>query len=280
MKWIHNDKVSLGWAIGVELAVHALFAFQAFLLGGFLGELALTSIFGSSGAKIGAWGLALFVFGAAFQAFVLGEYMQEHVLSFERSGKGNGSYIRSWKQVRWLVAGIELSSLAFRVIVVVGQHDYLQAVIVALFGLIALWYAYAQAKVIHASVNRPVEYDIMRAQHEAGRSLVKEATDYTRDMSPEQKARFVGGDISAVEEVAQSKAQQRQTRQQSKATKRERASQEEHDRYDEQRRAGETARSIFHPETWKRPARTSDPLSFPSAQSNQADHLSRNGNRN
>ncbi len=205
MKFFHNDKVSLGWAIFVELVAHGFFAFQAFLLGGFLGEIALESIFGARvGQLIGAWALAIFIFGAAFQAFVLGEYMREHVESFENTEKGNGSYIRSWKQIRWLVAALEISSLAFRVIVVTQAGDYRQAAIVAAFGAILLFYAFAQAKVIHASVNRPVEYEVMRARDYAGRSLVGDSMKYVPKMSNSQKTRFLHGDTSAIDEVEQS----------------------------------------------------------------------------
>lgn len=276
LKFLHNEKMSLAWAILVELAVHALFAFQAFLLGGFLGEIALTSIFGSYGQAIGAWVLALFVFGAAFQAFVLGEYMREHVESFETTSKGNGSYIRSWAQVRWLVAGIEVSSLLFRCIFVFSHDDWLQSLIVLLFGVISLWYAFAQAKVIHASVNRPVEYDVMRAQQEAGRSLVKDAIDYTRYMSPEQKSRFVDGDVSAVEEVAQARFFEEEQKRQSKQTRMLDMEQHEEEQRQQQERARETARNLFNPKMWgRKPAQR---LDFLDAQtSSQADRLSQNG---
>src|SRR5450755_167783 len=191
MKFIHNDKVSLGWAILVEIAVHALFAFQAFLLGGFLGEIALTAIFGARGATIGAWALAVFVFGAAFQAFVLGEYMREHVESFEGTAKGDGSYTKSWKQVRYLVCGLELSSLLFRCAYVLAHGDWLQSLVVLLFGVISLWYAFAQAKVIHASVNRPVEYEVSRVRDVAARSVVEDAMKSVPNMTAEQKKRFL-----------------------------------------------------------------------------------------
>lgn len=278
LKFIHNERMSLAWAILVELAVHALFAFQAFLLGGFIGEIALTVIFGPWGAKIGAWALAIFIFGAAFQAFVLGEYMKEHVQSYERMGH-DGSYERSWNQVRWLVAGLEISSLLFRVLTVTAQGDYLQAGIVGLFGGIALWYAFAQAKVIHASVNRPVEYDVMRAQQEAGRSLVKDAIDYTRYMSPEQKSRFVAGDVSAVEEVASTRFFEEEQKRASKEDRKQYRQQLEEEQQEHARRAHDMAFNLFTPSTWKAPRRgAQSPLDFPEAQTNsQANRLSQNG---
>jgi signal transduction histidine kinase len=215
MRWFHNDKVSLGWAIIIELVVHALFAFQAFLLGDFLGEIALVVVLGPIGGPIGAWALALFIFGAAFQAFVLGEYMREHVESFEATAKGNGSYIANWHMIKWLVGGIEISSLIFRCYTIVIQpgnmgHNITQAIIVAILGIIALWYAFAQAKVIHASINRPVEYDVNRARNQAGRAIVSDALDRIPQMSAEQKRRFYTGDLSAIEEVYQSDLQRRQ----------------------------------------------------------------------
>ncbi len=272
MKFIHNDKMSLGWAIFVELAVHAIFAGGAFLLGGFLGDIALTQVIGPIGKDIGAWTLAIFVFGAAFQAFVLGEYMREHVQSYETTNKGDGSYERSWRQVRWLVAGIEISSLLFRCIFVVQQGhwvdagSWVQAVIVAVLGGISLWYAFAQAKVIHASVNRPVSYDIQRAQDEAGRSLAHDAVRYTRKMTPEQKARFLDGDVSAIEEVAETdyfaQEQRRQAREQRQTAKQTRVlqrQQRDQDVQGQQEQAQQTASKILHPQMWRRGGQSQQP---------------------
>lgn len=242
LKILHNDKMSLGWAICVEIAVHALFAFQAFLLGGFLGEIALTVVFGSLGVQIGAWALAVFIFGAAFQAFVLGEYMREHVESFESTAKGNGSYIRSWEHVRWLVAAIEISSLLFRLYTIVAtgvtHGQLIQATIVGAMGAIALWYAFAQAKVIHASVNRPAEQDVIRARDYAGRDIVSSAMELIPHMTTEQKRRFYTGDLTAVDEVEQS----RSARRNEKLRPREEKKHKERQRQDGQLQDYETAR--------------------------------------
>jgi len=201
MKWFHNEQMAVVWAILVELVVHGIMAFGAFLLGGFLGEIALGSIIGPIGAQIGAWFLALFVFCAAFQAFVLGEYMKEHVHSFEQTSRGDGSYIRSWKRVRWLVGGIELASLAFRCFDAWSQGHLAQAIILGVFGMLALWYAYAQAKVIHASVNRPLAYDIYQARRRMTQDLVKDALNYSDDMTTEEKSRFLSGDPSGIDDA-------------------------------------------------------------------------------
>lgn len=211
MKFLHNDKLSLGWAILVELIVHGFFALQAFLLGGFLGEIALKNIFGATvGNWIGSIMLALIISGASFQAFVLGEYMREHVESFEATAKGNGSYIRSWQQIRFVVALLELSSLVFRCVVVFTQGDWQQAFIVLVLGLVMLWYAFAQAKVIHASVNRPPEQDVIRARDMAGRNIVASAMELIPQMTTEQQRRFYTGDLSVVDEVPVPRYQRKQ----------------------------------------------------------------------
>lgn len=266
MKWIHNEKVSLAWAVVIEVLVHAIFALQAFLLGGFLGEVALSSFFGRAGAWIGAVALAVFIFGAAFQAFVLGEYMKEHVESFEETGK-DGSYRRNWKALRWLVGGLEISSLAFRVLTVAVVGDYLQSAVIAVAGVLILWYAYAQAKVIHASVNRPVEYDVMRAQAEAGRSLVKDALDFTGDMSPRQKARFAGGDVTAVEEVASARFFEEEQAQSAKKTRQISHEEAEREKQEQTRRARGMASRLFDPSTW---GQRDDEPDFPDAQTKQS----------
>ncbi|MBF6606986.1 MAG: hypothetical protein IVW53_15575 [Chloroflexi bacterium] len=285
MKFIHNDKVSLGWAILVEIAVHALFAFQAFLLGGFLGEIALTAIFGPGlGPKIGAWALAVFVFGAAMQAFVLGEYMKEHVQSYERTGK-DGSYIRSFKQVRGLVFGIEITSLLFRIIVVWQAGDALQAFVVALFGIVTLWYAYAQAKVIHASVNRPIEYHVMQAQHEVGRSFIDDILKRKDEMTAEEKARFAGGDFAAITDAARTgffadeqRRQAKTSRSQSRQTRRLEEQQHEENAREQQEHTKQAAGGLFNPANWGK-STTATPKNISNFEealsSSQANHQSR-----
>ena len=282
MKFIHNEKLSLAWAVLVEIVVHLLFAFQAFLLGAFLGELALQSIFGAYvGMLVGAWALAIFVFGAAFQAFVLGEYMREHVESFETTAKGNGSYIRSWKQVRWLVAGLEIASLLFRCIVVTGQGNLLQAIIVGSFGAIALWYAFAQAKVIHASVNRPVEYDVTQARAAAGKDLVKGAIRLVPKMTPEQKQRFYTGDLTAISEVYTSETDRKNEKLRPKEEKRSKEKQRQKAQEENYRTAqGYTGKLLGGSDREDNFAAGYDPkLGFLDAQSNPGHHLS-NGRRN
>jgi hypothetical protein len=246
MKFFHNDKVSLGWAILVELVVHGLFAFGSLLLGDFMGEIVL----GKNGQAIGGIILAVFIFGAAFQAFVLGEYTREHVVAYEGTAKGNGSYLWNWKAIQWIVGGLEVSSLAFRCIVVLTQGNWLQAVVVAIFGGLALWYAYAQAKVIHASVNRPVEYDVMQAQQRAGRSLVKDAIDYTSFMLPEEKARFAGGDPTAVGNAVARIRDEERRQEESRNTQELARRRVDEEKQAQHERAKEVARNIFDPRTW------------------------------
>ena len=294
IKWFHNDKFALGWAWFVEILAHGFFAVQAFLIGGFLGELALTTFLGAKiGALLGALLLALFIFGAAFQAFVLGEYTKEHVEAYEyESGKGDGSYISSWKQIRYIVGGIEIASLAFRSFTILQQGGYTSvgaivlSVINAAFGGLLLWYAFAQAKIIHASVNRPVEYDIAQSQEHAGRTLNERALQYIPKMTPEQLARYKAGDTTAVEEVATSdffaqeqKRQARQEKIQEKATKKQQEEIRSEQGREKLRRARGTANNIFNPLMWSRKKDTPlDNDRFTDALSSPGHHQS-NGSR-
>jgi hypothetical protein len=300
LKFIHNEKLSLIWAIVVEVTVHALFAFQAFLMGGFLGEVALAAIFGSYlGTRIGAYALGIFVFGAAFQAFVLGEYMREHVESFETTEKGDGSYLKAWKQLRYAVGGIEIASLLFRCVTIAQTGNWVsisawsQAVIVALMGGILLWYAYAQAKVIHASVNRPAAYDMMQAQQTVGKSLSTDSLKYIDDMTPEQKARFYAGDISALQETAEEKLTAQQIKEQNKELangrkqaerirKEQEAAEKAERKQANAKRGSDAATRLLDPSTWKvGKSRPKDEQDFLEAQMNdQASRLSRNGKQN
>jgi hypothetical protein len=293
MKFFHNEKLALGWAIMVELVVHLLFAIQAFLLGRFIGEVALKSMFGALGADIGAWVFGIFVFGAAFQAFVLGEYMREHVESYETTARGDGTYIRSWTQLRWTVGGIEIASLLFRCISIVQAGGwvnvaaYFQAAIIAGLGALLLWYAYVQAKVIHASVNRPPEYDMMQAQASVGRGLALDSLKHTDDMYPEEKARFVAGDITAIQDVvarkayaAQQEEQIKQSKEDARAAKAKTAANKAEIQAANAERGANATRKLFDPSTWNvgkpRPKADED---FLQAQSQSGQSLS-NGHRN
>jgi hypothetical protein len=204
VKFFHNDKVALGWAVFIELVAHGFFAMQAFLLGGFVGDLTLTKAIGPIAANwVGSVSLAILIGGAAFQTFVLGEYMKQHVEAYEMEVK-DGSYRRSFKWTQWLVGGLEITSLLFRCGVVLSQGDLGQAVLVLIFGIILLFYAYVQAKVIHAVVNRPVFNDVIAAQDLAGRKIVTTALDNIPRMTVEQLQRFSSGDVSPVDEMEES----------------------------------------------------------------------------
>jgi hypothetical protein len=294
VKFFHNEKLALAWAYGVELVVHLLFAAGAFLLGGFIGEVALTSVFGQYGATIGSWLLAIFVFGAAWQSFVLGEYTREHVESYEMTARGNGSYIRAWTTSRWLAGGLEISCLLYRVFVVTRQGDIKQAIILVIFGVIALWYAFVCAKIIHASVNRPPEYDMMQAQASVGRGLAMDSLKYTDDMNPEEKARFVAGDITAIQDVAARRAyaaEQKERIKQSKDDARAAKAKAAATKAEIQAANAERGRSavtrLFQPSTWHVGTPRSDSyaaghdpknVDFLGAQSQSGQSLS-NGNR-
>lgn len=276
MKWFHNDKVSLGWAILVEIAVHALFAFQAFLLGSFLGELALVVVFGPAGAIIGAWALAIFVFGAAFQAFVLGEYMREHVEAYEATAKGDGSYRANWKRIRWAVSLIELSSLVFRCYIVLSvDKQPVQAAIIAVMGIVLLWYAFAQAKVIHASVNRPVEYDVAQMHQQTGRSIVTDTLKYIPRLSTEQKQRVYRGDLSPVDEAYANDLERRQAKIRPREEQARREEEQQRERKSGLAKGREMMEQILGGKTPPK-----DTLPFQKAQRETGEPLSHNGHRN
>jgi hypothetical protein len=206
LKIIHNEHIALLWALAVEIVVHGFFGLQAFLLGGFLGEVALVKIFGPDlGVQIGAWSLGVLIFGMAFVSFVLGEYLKSHVQSFIWAGKGGKEYMDAFKETAKMAIGLELSSLAFRVLTVgVHEGDWPSAIVIAIAGCIGLRYAVMMAKVIHASVNRDVAYDLLRSQDQAAQTLAEKARKYTKHMTPAQLAGWSEGDASALEEAASS----------------------------------------------------------------------------
>jgi ABC-type multidrug transport system fused ATPase/permease subunit len=203
IKFFLNDKMALLWAIFVEIIVHGIFALGALLFGAFLGELILVHLFGPIGEQVGAWLFALFIFCAAFQAFVLGEYTRDQVKAYERSSMGDGSYYKSWQYNRWLVGSLELSSLLFRCYITSKDGDLVQAGLVLLFGVLALVYAFFQAKIIHACVNRPAAYDAHRTQESLKRDIVSHALNHAEKLRPSEKAAYIGGNVGVLDRFGQ-----------------------------------------------------------------------------
>jgi len=295
LKIIHNEHFALLWALVVEIGAHGYFSLQGFLFGGFLGEIALAVVFGSHyGTLIGAWMLAAFIFGSAFCSFVLGEYLREHVQSFTWSGKGDQSFIKAFEDTRRMVMGLELCSLAYRVLYVgLHDHDWISAIITGAFGILILWYAVKMAKVIHASVNRPIEHDLERSQHRAGQTLAEKAMRYTKNMDPEQLARYADGDVSALQEVAENGFFEEEQRRAAKASKRQAkltkqlgTQNRETEGQERIARFGENRKKLFNPENWKRnrtygpaPVLKIEPANFQEVQTSnnhQAQRLDRN----
>lgn len=299
MKWIlkiiHNEHIALLWALAVEIVVHGFFGLQAFLLGGFLGEVALVRIFGPDlGVQIGAWSLGILIFGMAFVSFVLGEYLKEHVQAFVYDGKGDSSFLKAFTETARMAVGLELASLAFRVITVgFRDGDWPSAIVIAIAGCIGLRYAISMAKVIHASVNRPVEHDLMRSQQQAGLTLAEKAMHFLDAMSPEQLARWADGDASALQEVAgegfAKEDQAKDEREQRAIRKREKAQAKEQAKVDrelerqqqhvqgqqKQEKAKGTAGDLLNPRRWVKPSQPKGNEDFIEAQMNsQANRLS------
>jgi hypothetical protein len=266
LKIIHNEHIAFAWAFVVELVVHGFFGLQAFLLGGFLGELALMKVFGPNlGMQIGAWGLGIIVFGMAFVSFVLGDYLKQHVQNFVWSGRGSQEYLDAFNETVRLAAGLELSSLAFRVLTV-GLHDgdWPSAILIAVAGCIGLRYAIKMAKVIHASVNRDPNDDLARSQDEAKLTLAEKARKIIKKMTPQQLAGWSHGDPKALEEAAnnafsdaerrrQEREQTRQAKQTTVLSEQERTERERQTFTERSRQADEALRGIGSYESNVRP---------------------------
>jgi hypothetical protein len=287
LKLFFNDTVALLWAIIVEIFVHGIFALGALLVGAFLGDLILVHLFGPIGEQVGAIALAIFLFCAAFQAFVLGEYTRDQVKAYERGGKGDGSYFRSWQWNRWIVGGLEIASLLFRSYDSGRMGDTTQAVIIFVFGVLALVYAFLQAKIIHACVNRPASYDAMRTRESLTRDIAIGALDTSGKLKPSEKASFLGGNIGVLDNYRRGREARRQrkeeARQQKEEARQEKQRQKLAGKY--QREQERAAREQRETEAQQEGERMVDSLipkpvysSFPHAQAQtQASRLSQNG---
>jgi hypothetical protein len=253
MKLFHNGFIGKALILLAALGIAGYFAWSFYPFGYWFGSTFLESIprsaelFGYLAAAIMA---VMVVFG-----FFYAEYTREDVEAYE-AHKGDGSFIKAFREMKWWIVGVEVFSLLFRWYMV---HWSFLGIIVIGVGMVLLRLSFVLGKVIHAQANRPYEVIAERAMDQAGRDVVTDGMRYLKKMTVEQKRRFFNGDASVVGEVKDVKENERI------ANERKRKEREE-----EVAKIREKSKNVTH-QLLKNP--------FVHAQSNQdqADRLSQNG---
>ena len=236
MKIFHNGFIGQIVVLLFAIAMHGFLAAGAFFVGEYFGSIIFYDL--PAIVKPFAIGYAIAVFLGAMWTFIYAEYAHEDVRAYANS-KGQPWYEVYFYIVLLSVMGSELAGVLFRTWHAVGANN--QAVVAAI-GILALLLTYALGKVLHAIVNSPLHVPMMRAIGEIGRSLVDDAIKNKKRMTPEEKKRFVKGDIGALSDAQQRVNAERINDEQMKIKDKDTSKQEKQQRKERDRQQAEQAR--------------------------------------
>jgi hypothetical protein len=219
MKLFHNKILGRILAVLFGLAAASYFAWTFSYFGLWLGE-RFQSVFPEAPTTVGMiCGLVMFL--AVLYSYFYIEYAREDVRAYELD-RGDGTFLRALKQLKWGVLSLEVFSLLFRLFQL--QFAPIGFAMVGI-GLALLWLAHLFGKVLHAQVNVPHDVEAGRTMEEAGRQVWRAAPRLMKRMSHEQLRRLATGDPQPLDEVNDQLARERE-REVSNAERRAREDQE------------------------------------------------------
>lgn len=197
---------------------------------------------------------------AVIYVFFYIEYTREDVQAYEDE-RGDGSFERALKQLKWGILGLELFSLLFRWF----QLNFaLIGVAMIGIGLFLLFLAHLFGKVLHAQANAPYDVESDRVMREAGTRMWSIAGKHARKIKDIDTLRSISaGILDPIDKV-------KDIREQERIGAETRAEERRREAQNRRERAREAAKRFMKP-------RSTDP--FPAAQSSQADHLSQSNGR-
>lgn len=196
MKLLHNKFVGKLLALILGLACAVYFGWTFSFFGFWMGE-HFQGAFPEAPTTIAlACGIVMFL--AVVYTFFFAEYTKEDVLAYE-DDKGDGSFIKALKQLKWAVLGLELFSLLFRLF----QLNFAPIGLAMVgIGLVLLWLAHLFGKVLHAQVNVPHDVEASRVMNEAGRKVWSETRKHLSKIKDVDALRRVaGGDLTPIDAV-------------------------------------------------------------------------------
>jgi hypothetical protein len=210
MKLFHNKVLGRILAVLFGLAAASYFAWTFSYFGLWLGE-RFQGVFPEAPTTVGLiCGFVMFL--AVLYSYFYIEYAKEDVRAYELD-RGDGTFLRALKQLKWGVLALEVFSLLFR-----------------LFQLGFAPIGFAMAGIgLHAQVNVPHDVEAGRTMEEAGRQVWQAAPRLMKRMSHEQLRRLASGDPQPLDEVNDQLALERE-REVSNAERRAREDQERRER--------------------------------------------------
>lgn len=230
MKLFHNKWVGklLAFILGFACALYFGWTFSFF--GYWMGEKFQGAFPEAPQTIAAACGVVMFL--AVVYTFFFLEYAKEDVLAYE-DDKGDGSFYKALKQLKWAVLGLEVFSLLFRLF----QLNFaLIGLAMVGIGIVLLWLAHLFGKVLHAQVNVPHDVEAGRVMDEAGRKVwAKTRKLLGRVESVDDLRRVADGDLRPIDNLkdaterdridSQSRAEQRRKEAQAERNKRRGAAQ-------------------------------------------------------
>lgn len=262
MKLLHNKLIGklLAIILGVACALYFGWAFSFF--GYWMGE-KFQGAFPEAPATVALiCGVVMFL--AVVYAFFYSEYTKEDVQAYE-DDRGDGTFIKAFKQLKWGILGLEIFSLLFRWF----QLNFaLIGIAMIGIGIVLLWLAHLFGKLLHAQANVPHDVEASRVMREAGAKVWAETRKtMSRIKDVDSLRRIADGDLSPIDHVKDVDEQERHGEDTRQAQRR-RETQDRRDKEHDAARRHVAPRSIHVGPNFD---------SFTDAQSSQADHLSQNG---
>lgn len=204
MKLFHNRLIGKVLAVILGLACAVYFGWTFSFFGFWMGE-HFQGAFPEAPTTIAlACGIVMFL--AVVYTFFFAEYTKEDVEAYE-DDKGDGSFYRALKQLKWAVLGLEIFSLLFRLF----QLNFaLIGLAMIGIGLVLLWLAHLFGKVLHAQVNAPHDVEASRVMNEAGRKVWEETRkNLSKLKNVDELRRVAGGDLTPIDRVRDVSEQER-----------------------------------------------------------------------
>ena len=204
MKLFHNKFVGKALAVLFGLAAAGYFAWTFSYFGAWVGSTFLDQTLPGAAITLTIF-CAIVMALAMLYAFFYIEYAREDVEAYEDE-QGDGSFIKSFHQLKRGVLFLELFSLLFRFIQLaytlgnMALHIALGLAMIGV-GLALLWLAHHFGKVLHAQVNAPHDVVADRMKNEAGHQLWRGAPKLMKRMSADQLKRLADGDETTLDEV-------------------------------------------------------------------------------
>ena len=196
MKLLHNKTIGKLLALILGLACAVYFGWTFSFFGFWMGQ-HFQGAFPEAPTTIAlACGIVMFL--AVVYTFFFAEYTKEDVLAYE-DDKGDGSFYRALKQLKWAVLGLEVFSLLFRLF----QLNFAPIGLAMVgIGLALLWLAHLFGKVLHAQVNAPHDVEAARVMNEAGRRVWSETRKQLGKIkNVDALRRVAGGDLTPIDAV-------------------------------------------------------------------------------